>query len=274
MPGERVSMRKIRDVLRLRFGHQLPQRTIGQSLRLSQGAVSEYLKRAQRAGLAWPLPDALDDAGLEALLFPPPPDVPTDERPVPDWSAIHREMRRPNVTLALLWEEYRDETADGFGYSWFCDLYRAWVGRLKPTLRQVHTAGEKLVVDFAGHTMEVVDGATGEIQTAQIFVAVLGASSFIYAEATWSQSLPDWIAAHVNALAAISKGVLEILRRRDRVHFGAPIMTSSAPHRGRSRAASRRGGEGIAIPHGTKPTNAANSIPQERYRSMARRHVR
>jgi transposase len=203
MPGERVSMRKIREVLRLRFGHHLPQRTIGQSLRLSQGAVSDYLKRAQRAGLAWPLPDNLDAAGLEALLFPPPPDVPTDQRPVPDWSAIHREMRRPNVTLALLWEEYRAETADGFGYSWFCDLYRAWVGRLKPTLRQVHTAGEKLFVDFAGHTMEVVDGATGEIQTAQIFVAVLGASSFIYAEATWSQTLPDWIAAHVNALAAI-----------------------------------------------------------------------
>ena len=203
MPGERVSMRKIRDVLRLRFGHHLPQRTIGQSLRLSQGAISDYLKRAQRAGLAWPLPDGLDDAGLEALLFPPPPDVPTDQRPVPDWSAIHREMRRPNVTLALLWEEYRDETADGFGYSWFCDLYRAWVGRLKPTLRQVHTAGEKLFIDFAGHTMEVVDGATGEIQTAQIFVAVLGASSFIYAEATWSQALPDWIGAHVNALAAI-----------------------------------------------------------------------
>jgi transposase len=130
------------------------------------------------------LPDDLDDAGLEALLFPPPPDVPTDQRPVPDWSAIHREMRRPNVTLALLWEEYRDETVDGFGYSWFCDLYRAWVGQLRPTLRQVHTAGEKLFVDFAGHTMEVVDGATGEIQTAQIFVAALGASSFIYAEAT------------------------------------------------------------------------------------------
>ena len=161
MPGERVSMRKIRDVLRLRFGHRLPQRTIGQSLRLSQGAVSEYLKRAQRAGLAWPLPDDLEDDGLEVLLFPPPTDVPTDHRPVPDWSAIHRETRRPNVTLALLWEEYRDETVDGFGYSWFCDLYRAWVGRLKPTLRQVHTAGEKLFVDFAGHTMEVVDGATG-----------------------------------------------------------------------------------------------------------------
>ncbi len=203
MPGERVSMRKIREVLRLRLGHHLPQRAIGQSLRLSQGTVSEYLKRARRAGLAWPLPDDLDDAQLEALLFPPVPDVPMEQRPVPDWSAVHREMRRPNVTLALLWEEYRAETADGFGYSWFCDLYREWVGRLKPTLRQVHTAGEKLFVDYAGHTMEVVDGTTGEVRRAEIFVAVLGASSFIYAEATWSQTLPDWIAAHVNALAAI-----------------------------------------------------------------------
>jgi transposase len=203
MPGERVSMRKIRDVLRLRLGHHLPQRTIGQSLRLSQGTVNEYLKRAQRAGLTWPLPDDLDDTRLEALLFPPPPDVPAGQRPIPDWSAVHREMRRPNVTLALLWEEYRSATSDGFGYSWFCDLYREWAGRLKPTLRQVHTAGEKLFVDFAGHTMEVVDEATGEIRDAEIFVAVLGASSFIYAEATWSQSLPDWIAVHVNALAAI-----------------------------------------------------------------------
>jgi transposase len=198
-----MSMRKIREVLRLRLGHRLSQRAIGQSLRLSQGAVSQYLKRAQRAGLEWPLPDDLDDARLEALLFPPPPDVPADQRPVPDWSAIHREMRRPNVTLALLWEEYRTGAADGFGYSWFCDLYREWAGRLKPTLRQVHTAGEKLFVDFAGHTMEVVDGATGEVRRAEVFVAVLGASSFTYAEATWSQTLPDWIAAHVNALAAI-----------------------------------------------------------------------
>ena len=83
---------------------------------------------ARRAGLTWPLPDGLDDAGLEALLFPPPPDVPSDQRPVPDWSAVHRDLRRPNVTLALLWEEYRAATTDGFGYSWFCDLYREWAG--------------------------------------------------------------------------------------------------------------------------------------------------
>ena len=117
MPGERVSMRKIREVLRLRLGHGLPQRAIGQSLRLSQGAVSEYLKRARRAGVGWPLPADMDDVRLEALLFPPPLDVPAELRPMPDWAAVHREMRRPNVTLALLWEEYRAGTADGFGYS-------------------------------------------------------------------------------------------------------------------------------------------------------------
>lgn len=203
MPGERVSMRKIREVLRLRLGHGLPQRAIGQSLRLSQGAISEYLKRARRAGVEWPLPTDMDDVGLETLLFPPPPDIPADLRPMPDWAAVHREMRRPNVTLALLWEEYRAGAADGFGYSWFCDLYREWVGRLKPTLRQVHPAGEKLFVDFAGQTMEVFDGASGEGRRAEIFVAVLGASSFIYAEATWTQGLADWIGVHVNALAVI-----------------------------------------------------------------------
>jgi transposase len=193
-------MRKIRDVLRLRFGHRLSQRAVAHSLQLSIGAVNSYLGRARCSGLGWPLADDLDDARLEQLLFPPPPDVPVDQRPMPDWATVHRELRRPNVTLALLWEEYRSGAKDGFGYSWFCDLYRAWAGRLKPTLRQVHVAGEKLFVDFAGHTMEVIDGATGEVRKAEIFVAVLGASSYTYAEATWSQMLPDWIAAHVNAL--------------------------------------------------------------------------
>ena len=118
---------------------------------------------------------------------------------------VHRELRRPNVTLSLLWEEYRGGAGakDGFGYSWFCDLYREWVGRLKPTLRQVHTAGERIFVDFAGHAMEVIDGATGEIRRAEVFVAVLGASSYTFAEAVWTQSLPDWIAAHVAMLTFV-----------------------------------------------------------------------
>jgi transposase len=198
-------MRKIREVLRLRLGQRLPQRAVAKSLGLSQGAVNSYMARARRAGLGWPLPDALDDARLEVLLYPPPPQVAPERRPVPDWAVVHRELRRPNMTLALLWEEYRGGAGaqDGFGYSWFCDLYREWVGRLKPTLRQVHPAGERVFVDFAGHTMEVIDGATGEVRRAEIFVAALGASSYIFAQATWTQSLPDWIGAHVAMLAAI-----------------------------------------------------------------------
>src|SRR5437764_7803997 len=201
MPAERASMRQIREVLRLRFASELPQRAIAKSLGLSQGAVSGYLSRARAAGVSWPLAEDLDDVQLEALLFPPPPAIAADQRPMPDWAWVHCELRRPNVTLALLWEEYRAGAPDGFGYSWFCDLYRGWAGRLKPTMRQIHVAGEKLFVDFAGRTVEVVDASTGEIIPVQIFVAVLGASSFTYAEATWSQKLPDWIAAHVHAFA-------------------------------------------------------------------------
>src|SRR6266851_1543891 len=201
MPAERLSMRKVHELLRLRFESGLPQRAIAESLGLSQGAISTYLSRARAAGIGWPIPEELDDAQLEALLFPPPPGTPADQRPMPDWAWVHRELRRPNVTLALLWEEDRAGAPDGFGYSWFCDLYRGWTGRLKPTMRQVHLAGEKLFVDFAGRTAEVIDGLTGQIIPVQIFVAVLGASSFTYAEAVWSQKLPDWIAAHVRAFA-------------------------------------------------------------------------
>lgn len=194
-------MRNIREVLRLHLGQGLPQRVIAQSLRLGLGTVNGYVGRARRAKLGWPLPDGLDDERLEALLFPPVPDVPVDRRPVPDWAWVHRELRRPNVTLALLWEEHRAEAPDGFGYSWFCDLYREWAGRLKPTLRQVHPAGERLFVDFAGSTVAVVGGASGEDRQAEIFVAVLGASSFTFACAVWTQALPDWIGAHVRAFA-------------------------------------------------------------------------
>ena len=201
MPAERLSMRQIREVLRLCFESKLPQRAVARSLGLSQGAVSGYLSRARAAGIAWPLTEGLDDARLEALLFPPPSGTPADQRAMPDWAWVHRELRRPDVTLALLWEEYRAGAADGISYSWFCDLYRAWAGRLKPTMRQIHIAGERMFVDFAGRTAEVIDANTGEAIPVQIFVAVLGASSFTYAAATWSQKLPDWIAVRVRAFA-------------------------------------------------------------------------
>jgi transposase len=112
----------------------------------------------------------------------------------------YSELRRPGVTLSLLWDEYRSGAAEGFGYSWFCDLYRAWIGRLQPVM-QTHIAGEKLFVDYAGDTMEVFDGCTGEVLTVQIFVAVMGASNYLYAEATSTQTLPDWIGSHVRAFA-------------------------------------------------------------------------
>ncbi len=193
-------MRHIREVLRLHYSVGMSQHTIARSLGLSQGTVSKYLNRTRRAGLSWPLPPELDDdARLETRLYPPPCELPSDERPQPDWAVVHRELRRASVTLMLLWEEYCDTTSDGFSYSWFCERYKEWVGRLKPTLRQVHVAGEKLFVDYSGHTMEVIDGLTGEVLTAQIFVAVLGASNFTYAEASFSQSLPDWISSHVRA---------------------------------------------------------------------------
>jgi transposase len=200
MPTERLSMRHIREVLRLHHCVGMSQRSVARSLGLAQGTVSKYLNRTRRAGLTWPLPPELeDDVRLENRLYPPPSTLPSDDRPQPDWAVVHRELRRPSVTLMLLWEEYCDSTSDGFSYSWFCERYKEWAGRLKPTLRQIHVAGEKLFVDYSGHTMEVIDGLTGEVFSAQIFVAVLGASNYTYAEATFTQSLPDWISSHVRA---------------------------------------------------------------------------
>jgi len=145
------------------------------------------------------VPDDLDDAALESRLYPVPTTTAKDWRSLPDWPAIHRELRRKGVTLQLVWEEYRAAHPDGYGRSWFCELYRAWEGRLSPTMRQPHVAGEKLFVDYAGTTIDIVDAATGEVRACQLFVAALGASSLTYAEATFTQSLPDWIGSHTRA---------------------------------------------------------------------------
>jgi transposase len=191
-------MRKIREVLRLHFACGLSKRRIARAVGVGVTAAGEYVARARRAGLGWPLPDGLDDAGLERLLFPPPPKR-SAERPEPEWATIHLELRRPGVTLALLWEEYRARHPKGYGYSWFCQGYRGWARRLSPTLRQTHVAGEKMFVDYSGQTVEVIDGRTGEVREAEIFVAVLGASNYSYAEASWTQGLPDWVGAHARA---------------------------------------------------------------------------
>lgn len=191
-------MRKIRDVLRLKAGG-LSKRKIAASLGISPTAAVECIRRARRAGLSWPLPATLDDETLESRLYPPSATRAKDNRPQPDWPAIHRELKRPGVTLQLVWEEHRAQHPTGYGYSRFCDLHRAWGKRLSPTMRQTHVAGERMFVDYAGTTMEVIDASIGEVKTAQLFVAVLGASSLTFAEATWTQTLPDWIGSHTRA---------------------------------------------------------------------------
>ena len=204
MPAERVSMRRVREMLRLKYEAGASDRAIARSIGVARSTVRLCLDRVAGAGLAWPLPETLTDGALEALLFAGAGAMMGQRRKSePDWPLVHRELRRPGVTLMLLWEEYRATSPGGYGYSRWCELYRAWEGRLSPTMRQVHPAGERLFVDFAGQTVEVVDPATGEIRAAQIFVAVLGASNLTYAEAAWTQTLPDWIGAHIRALEFI-----------------------------------------------------------------------
>lgn len=210
MPANRLSMRKIKEVLRLRWGNSLSKRQTAMSCGISRPAVDEYLRRAEAAGLSWPLPAELDDGALERLLFPPTPNLPTEVRGQPDWSAVNHELKHKGVTLFLLWQEYREHHPQGYQYSWFCEQYRLWQGKRDLVMRQDHRAGEKLFVDYAGHTAPVIDPRTGEIKQAQIFVAVLGASNYTYAEATWSQALPDWIGSHQRAFHYLS-GVPEIV---------------------------------------------------------------
>ena len=124
----------------------------------------------------------------------------------PDWAALVREMKRQGVTLTVLWEEYNAAHAGGYGYSRFCELYREFEHRLSPTMRQHHVAGDKVFVDYSGKTVPIVDRLTGEIAPAQIFVAVLGASNYTYAETSWSQALPDWIGAHVRMFGFFQGG--------------------------------------------------------------------
>jgi transposase len=198
MAAERLSMRKIIEVLRLAAaGHS--NRAIARSVGISHSTVGEYRTRARAAGVSWPLSSEWTPSELEARLFPPP--APSNvARPLPDWAKVYEEMKRrsqTSVTLQLLWVEYKEDHPGGLQYSQFCELYRRWKGSLDLVLRHEHRAGEKAFVDYAGQTVPVVERATGEIREAQVFVGVLGASSFTYAEATWTQSLPDWTGAHV-----------------------------------------------------------------------------
>jgi len=200
MAGMRVSMRKIREVLRLTHELGLSVRQVREATGVGKTAVCEYVARAKVIGITWPIPPEISDAELEQRLFTPAGfhDGPT--RTAPDWCKVHEELKRRGVTLMILWEEHRGECTDGHGYSRFCELYSEWRKRLSPIMRQTHVAGDKLFVDWAGDTVPIIDPMTGEVHAAHLFVAALGASSYTYAEARWTETLPDWIGAHVNAL--------------------------------------------------------------------------
>jgi len=194
---ERLLMRQVREMLRLKYEQGLPHRAIARACGVGLGTVSEYCRRARQAGLTWPLPAEWDDAQLEARLFQRVGDVVGVPRPLPDMAWVHQELKRPGVTLQRLHLEYLQQEPNGYRYSQFYRHYHQWARTLAPTMRQVHRAGEKAFVDFSGQRPAIVDTATGELVPVELFVGALGASSYVYAEACPAQDLASWISAHV-----------------------------------------------------------------------------
>ena len=202
MPQNRVTMRKIREILRLAWSCKQTRQSISDSCGIGKTIVTDTLYRASAAGLSYPLPADLDDERLERLLYPQHPRAITSRRTPPDWTFLHNELlSHKNLTLMLLWQEYKEREPSGYQYSQFCDLFRFWRGKLDLSMRQEHRAGEKMFVDYCGQTIPIVDSTTGEIRDAQVFVAVMGASNYTYAETTWSQSLADWTGSHVRTFS-------------------------------------------------------------------------
>jgi len=205
-------MRKIKEVLRLHYELNLGQRMIARGCSIGLGTVNDYLARAERANLQWPLPDDWGDAELNAALFGLEPVLTREpERPLPDFAALHQERRKSkNVTRQLLWEEYREGNPDGYRYSRFCELYRRWLGTRDVVLRQEHKAGEKVFVDWAGPTIPIHCRTGGGTRQAHLFVAVLGASCYTYAEALADEQTISWLTAHMNTFEFFG-GVPKIL---------------------------------------------------------------
>ena len=210
MPNRRLSMRKIRQVLRLKHEAGLSKRQIAASCAVPRSSVANYLERADAAGLSWPLPEELDDDALYAKLFADTEASRQPRRPLPDWESIHKELRRKGVTLQLLWEEYRQAHGDGYGYTQFCDYYRTWKQALHVTMRQHHAAGERTYVDWAGLTIPWIDPSTGEECQALLFIAILACSNYTYAEAFPTKKLWHWIEAHIHAFTYFG-GLTELL---------------------------------------------------------------
>jgi transposase len=205
---ERLSMRKLREILRLHHESKLPARAIARSCRLSSSTVLKYLGRATVAKVTWPLPPELDDITLEHLLFPD-EHAPVRQRPEPDWALVHQELRRKHVTKALVWQEYREAVPNGYQYSQFCEHYARWRGTLSVVMRRDHKAGEKTFVDFSGDGIDIIDPRTGEVTVAKLFLAVLGASNLTFIEPVLAEDLPNWIQCHIDAFAYFG-GVTEI----------------------------------------------------------------
>jgi transposase len=201
MTDQRISMRKLRDILRLRYDNGLSIREISRSARVSVGAVSNYVQAFEASDLQWAQTPQVSEPELIHALFPEAPLPGRKGLTDPDWAKVHQELKRKGVTKQLLWEEYcQAHTLNAYSYSQYCYRYRQWRGCQKRSMRQHHAAGEKLFVDYAGPTVSIINPETGEIaHNAQIFVAVLGASNYTYAEATLSQKSEDWLGSHVRA---------------------------------------------------------------------------
>lgn len=197
MAAKRMTMRKIRDILRLRLSAGLSIRQINISTKASIGAIQKLLAQAEVLGLSWPLPDDLNDKDLARLFYPEAQTTASSRYQQPDWATVHQEFKRKGMTKQLLWEEYTQCYPNNcYSYSQYCDRYRHWLGQQKRSMRQIHKAGEKCFVDYCGPTVPIINPNIGEIREAQIFVGVLGASNYTYADGTYSQSLPDWLSSH------------------------------------------------------------------------------
>jgi len=209
VPAERLSMRKLKEFLRLHLEKKMSGRAIAKSVGISPSTAHGYVSRIRTAGLTWPLPPELDsEAALARILFAEDTTA-KGGRPLPDWAAVHLELKGKHVTKRLLWEEYKTAQPDGLLYSAFCEHYAQWALRLQLSMRQEHRVGEKLFIDFSGDGIDVVDPKTGEVKVAKLFVAVLGASSYTYVEPVLREDLPTWVHCHVNAMSFFD-GVTDI----------------------------------------------------------------
>jgi transposase len=211
MAQERLTLRKIREILRLKEEAGLSHRAIARACKISNSTVGDYLRRAETAGIHWPLPEEVDEDQLFRKLFGETPEAPPALRPLPDWEKVRDELKKKGVTLKLLWQEYRGREPQGYGYSQYCEYYHRWRKAQSPSARFVHRGGEELEVDYAGLTVTIVNPETGETHQAPVFVATLPASQYVYTEVQPSQALCYWIGGHVRSFEYIG-GVPKIVR--------------------------------------------------------------